>query len=514
VRLQTDANNASPIPADAPRGENLARALWLYGNAPAVPLCNGLGRCGACRVRFSGSGPLPPPLDIEHEVLGAATDEGWRLACRRTAAEAEGFALILPEIAPSPTPAARSKDVGLIRRLAVDLGTSTVHWLGLDADGQIAAGGQAINPQAGAGADIISRLAAAASPHGRRRLSDMAQNLLRRIVAVTAPAGLEEICLAANTAMTAIFMDLPVDGLLAAPYRRPLEGSAAIRLPDLPPVWLPPQPAPFIGGDIAAGMGWALHERPVPFPFLLADLGTNGECVLALDPDTALAASAPLGPALEGMGLACGGAAGPGGVTAFALGPTGLTPRVSGGGAPRFLTGVGVLDLLDTLRRSGLLTAEGCPASPDLLPPLTRRLAKTVERTDTGWRLPLPGGLFLDAADVEAVLKVRAAFVLVVDSLLKRAGIRGADLGGVLLAGSLGEHAPPDILDRLGFLPPGTLAGTKAVGNASLAGAALLLNRPDLRAPLARRCAAWDIVDVTADPDFLERFAGNMRLGA
>jgi uncharacterized 2Fe-2S/4Fe-4S cluster protein (DUF4445 family) len=260
-------------------------------------------------------------------------------------------------------------------------------------------------------------------------------------------------------------------------------------------------------------MAWALHERPVPFPFLLADLGPNGECALALDSDTVLAASAPLGPAREGMGLACGGMAGPGGVTAFAIGPAGLKPRVEGGGPPRFLTGIGALDLLDALRRLDVLTAEGGLSPPDRLPPLARRLAQSMKQTSGGWRLPLPGGIFLEAADVEAVLKVRAAFVLVVDGLLKRAGIRAAALGGVLLAGSLGEHAPPDVLDRLGFLPPGAAAGARAVGNAALTGAALLLARPDLRAPLARLCAAWESVDVTAEPGFLDRFVQAMRLG-
>ena len=53
-----------------------------------------------------------------------------------------------------------------------------------------------------------------------------------------------------------------------------------------------------------------LHSSPAPrFPLLLADMGTNGEFVLLRAGLPPLLASVPLGPALEGIGLRCGGIA-------------------------------------------------------------------------------------------------------------------------------------------------------------------------------------------------------------
>lgn len=520
MKLRIQTQEGCITATDAPAHEDLARVVWLYAGLAAPSLCGGLGRCGACRVRLtSATGVLPDALPIERDVLGPATDDGWRLACRHRAGALPADTLIM--VPPGARETAAIAPVlaatGALC-LAVDLGTTSIHWQALNATGEVVAGGQALNPQAGAGSDVVSRLAAAADPAVRRRLSEAVRHLLQRLVheLERAPrvdgAGsvcVTELCVAANTAMTAIFLDVPVDGLLAAPYRCPVDGDALYALPDLPPVWVPPQPAPFVGGDIAAGMAWALHSGQA-FPFLLADMGTNGECVLALDPHTAYVTSVPLGPAIEGIGLSCGGLAGPGSVTRFALGPTGLTPEVWGGGAPRSLCGAGVLSLLALLRRIGLLTEEGLLAAPQL--PLAQRLAATVTRGADGWRIPLPGGLWLSAHDVETVLKVRAAFVVALASLMRAAGCAPADLAGLLLAGGLGEHAPLDALDALGFVPRGLLGRTRAVGNTALAGAGLLLTHPERRAELATWSAACTVVDVTAAPDFMERFTAAMRL--
>lgn len=51
-------------------------------------------------------------------------------------------------------------------RLAVDLGTTSIHWRLLDGTGHEAASGQALNPQMGAGSDVVSRLAAARNQEG------------------------------------------------------------------------------------------------------------------------------------------------------------------------------------------------------------------------------------------------------------------------------------------------------------------------------------------------------------
>ena len=65
--------------------------------------------------------------------------------------------------------------------------------------------------------------------------------------------------------------------------------------PDLPPARIPPLLAPFVGADISAGMAAiAFGPDPPRYPYLLADLGTNGEFALALSPEEYLLASVPM----------------------------------------------------------------------------------------------------------------------------------------------------------------------------------------------------------------------------
>ena len=199
-------------------------------------------------------------------------------------------------------------------------------------------------------------------------------------------------------------------------------------------------------------------------PFLLADMGTNGEFVLArpprpdqdpADPPPLLAASVPLGPALEGVGLRCGGPAGPGGVTAFRAGPEGLTAVVSGGkdgDAPRHICGTGYPSLIRLLLQSGLLDADGrfrpdAPAEPGPLaisarPPAASLRPDTAPGSTGELLLPLPGKLFLSAGDVEAVLQVKAAFSLAVERLLAEAGLAPTDFAASAWPGPWAARSP------------------------------------------------------------------------
>lgn len=517
----------APVELDVPAGECLSRALWLSGRLRPLPLCGGLGRCGRCRLRFPHA--APPPLPAEEAVFSPRElAGGWRLACRRQVPEAGAAPLELelpredfrPEAAAPEVAPGRLAGRELV--LAVDLGTTSVYWRALDlaaADsGAAVAEGRFLNPQAGAGADVMSRLAVARAPQGRARLAGLAREAVRRIVDGLRAAGGEvaRVCLAANTAMTDIFLDRDVEGLCAAPYRAAHAGHETVRLPGLPPVYIPPLPAPFVGGDVSAGLAALLAAR-TPRPFVLADLGTNGELALVTVQGELLLASVPLGPALEGIGPECGQLAGPDVVTRFSLGPEGLaahSPDGSGGPA-RGISATGYLSLLGLLLQWGVLDASGlfADASSPRLMPLARRLATGLRRERGRTRLCLPRGLWLAAADVEELLKVKAAFALALDALLATAGLAPRDLAALCLAGALGEHIRPDLLEQLGFAPVGLGSRIRAVGNASLDGAALLALHPEKGAALARLCAVARVLALVEDPDFHHAYLRRMRFG-
>ena len=514
------APEAPPAPSllesvelDVPAGESLSRALWLSGRLRPLPLCGGLGRCGRCRLRFPHD--APPPLPAEEAVCSLRElNAGWRLACRRQVPEAAcaaplGLELPQEDFAPEAAVApeiARARAAG--RALALD---------GAE-PGATVAEGHFLNPQAGAGADVMSRLAVARAPQGRARLAGLAREAVRRIVdgLRSSDGRVARVCMAANTAMTDIFLDRDVEGLCAAPYRAAHAGHETACLPGLPPVYIPPLPAPFVGGDVSAGLA-ALLEVRTPRPFVLADLGTNGELALVTAQGELLLASVPLGPALEGIGPECGQLAGPDVVTDFSLSPAGLAAHSPDGssGPARGISATGYLSLLGLLLQLGLLDASGLFAhasSPSLMP-LARKLAAGLRKERGRTHMYLPRGLRLAAADVEELLKVKAAFALALDALLAAAGVPPRDVAALCLAGALGEHIRPDILEQLGFVPAGLGSRIRAVGNASLDGAALLALHPEKGAALARLCAGARVLPLVEDPDFHHAYLRRMRFG-
>ena len=418
--------------------------------------------------------------------------------------------------------------------LAVDLGTTSLQWQHLASSPQgfrVIWQGKAVNPQMGAGSDVVSRLSVAGTAKGRERLSSLTREALQGLVerseavmrAEGLPGGVSALCLAANTAMTAITLGLDTGSLARAPYSLPYAGGQWEELPGLPRLWTPPQLSPFVGGDISAGYAaLALDpERPAPpYPFLLADLGTNGEFILALAPDKALAASVALGPALEGIGLSHGTEARPGAIVGFSLSPRGLEASFlpdghpAGSASPPLpgITGTGYMSLITLLLSSGAMDREGhftpgnCGALKRFFTP-----EKALAAEDVGDWLPLPFALRLTARDVEEVLKVKAAFSLGLHRLLDRAGLASRDLARVYVAGALGSHVNKHALEELGFFPHGMESRIEAAGNSSLAGASLLLRNPEVRPSLLQWAATVTTIDLASDPVFTQTFAEHMR---
>ena len=528
----TQPGNAGECVVDS--GDNLSRAIWLSGLVPPVPLCSGLGRCGRCRVRVDDAQAAAlPPQPEEAALLGDdAVAAGWRLACRHSVPDIPALTLEVPRaVSRTSRRLLCGADDARSLALAVDLGTTSVWWRALTRDGAVVADGSFLNPQAGAGADVMSRLAAARNPLVRARLASRIREPLRELVRQLAEEGagrVSGLCVAGNTAMTEIFLDRDISGLCAAPYRCSHRGDSREDVPGLPPVYIPPLPAPFVGGDISAGV--AALAADTPRPFVLADMGTNGELALLDSEDRLFLTSVPLGPALEGIGPECGHMAGPDSITDFSLSPPGLVGETAdgrriaagtgrpgrpalpvNGPLPTGISATGYLSLLAVLLQLGILGEDGRFHFSEGGMPVARALASRIETHPSGVRLSLPAGLWLSAADVEELLKVKAAFSLGLETLLQGAGLAASELACLCLGGALGEHVRPDSLACLGFLPAGLRARVRSVGNSSLDGATLLAVDEQARAALRRLCEGARLLSLTDAPDFHEAYVRHMR---
>ncbi len=536
-------------------GLTLAQNLFLAGAFSGRPLCSGSGSCGLCRVRFISGAPMPLPEELRRLPERLLT-EGVRLSCLRPAAPGAVVEAVLEASAylrdqPGADFPRQTGEVCPEASLGVDLGTTSMQWR-FERPGFASFFGQGLNPQMGAGADVMARLALARHPLGAQRLRRVVQDALTRILNGL-PCLPGSIALAGNPAMTCLALGRDASGLSQAPYRLDWPGGEAAPLGGgLPAAYIPPLLAPFVGGDISAGLAaLAFASKPPEPPYLLCDMGTNGEFALALPGGTFLVTSVPMGPALEGVGMTGGMLAGPGTAVAFVPAPTGLAPVLfnhaaerplrahdvegtpqrhdapahginavaapgaSGGEGsasarqPKGISGTGYLSLLAVLKNMGVMDTSGQFIRAASTPLAARVLAGL---DDTG---PEPcltvSGVEVWARDVEALLKVKAAFTTAVHLLLRSAGLDFSALRGVYLAGALGEHVRLEDLDTLGFLPPGARNKTAAVGNASLDGACLAAARPDVRQWLAELPARVQLVDVVQDPGFQSLYFHSMR---
>ncbi len=547
---------------------SLLQSIYLSGLVEPLSMCSGMGSCGRCRVRFlSESAHVPPALPEDIRILGQErTAQGWRLSCKHKAIS--GAVIELPPQVKLLQPAEASpmqQNTATGITLAVDFGSTSLHFSAVGANGHSETGkttaGNAdnaqtghshtsipqamskarnakannahasaarvwVNPQMGAGADIISRIAFSLQEGGQEKLTALSQAALRRMVAqaqTEAGQPVREICLTANPAMCMLLLGKSAVGLAAAPYRLDYAGGQYETLPGLPPVWLAPLIAPFVGGDLSAGYASLACKtgNNAEFPFVLADMGTNGEFILALSPHKALAASLPLGPALEGIGMSCGAEARPGVITSFQLSPAGLEPQIMPGGnsteTPSGISATGYISLIAQLLKLKIIGANGLfsqDASAAVLP-LARRLAANLckRHGQTAWSLGQNQPLCLTASDVEEMLKIKAAFSLALKLLLRESGLCFTDLKALYLAGALGEHANTEDLQALGFIPAGSGNKIQSIGNSSLAGAELLAARPELRQNVTEWAKKVQVVDIVSQNDFQRLYTEEMQFG-
>lgn len=491
-------------------GDTLAKTIFLSQLWNGVALCSGLGKCGLCRVRYIAEAP-----DFNRDELKKlgqdALDEGWRLACLHPSETCE------IEI-PAPVRSSRAIRTLAVKSgdfsLAVDLGTTSIHWTVL-ADGERVASGQELNPQTGLGSEVMSRLATAATTEGRFVLQALVTDRIKELAAIAASnmgGHCTGLAISGNSAMTYILLGKKSDDLASAPYTLSYTGGDDRKIgPSLPPAYIPPLLAPFVGADISAGLAAIEYGNTPEYPFLLADLGTNGEFILALSPDKRICASVPMGPSLEGVGLSFGRTAGPGAVTAFQLTPKGLVARHFDGptDGPPGMTGTAYLSLTAILLRHGVLDESGSFGQGKT--PLAAKLSQNVTTIADEPAFKLENGLYLPASDVEEILKVKAAFNLAMSALLAEASFGPAKLAAIHIAGALGEHVSLDDLETLGFLPPGGKAKAVKAGNTSLKGTELILTDTGARTFVETLPDTITALDLAGDNSFGDRYLARMR---
>ena len=308
------------------------------------------------------------------------------------------------------------------RLVTVDIGTTTVAMRLYGEDGSVCDEYVQVNPQTEYGADVISRIQAAAEPEKAAHMQKLVRDVLRCGYEkfksrLSDEEGLLSV-LAANTTMVYLLMGYDTEELGRAPFGASrTEGIHAV-IEDVETIVMPGLSA-FIGGDVVSGIyACGMAERRELT--LLIDLGTNGEMAIG-NREKIYACATAAGPAFEG-------------------------------GVNRGVWGADMVRFLAELRNRGLMDETGLLSD---------------EYFDEGIRI---GNVRITQKSIREVQLAKAAISTGIDILLQEYGAIYEDIDRVILAGGFGYYLNPASASAIGLIPPALEKRTISGGTTALLG--------------------------------------------
>lgn len=499
--------------------------LLAGSGMPVDTPCGGRQRCLKCKVKVSGA--AAPAGERERGLLTPQEQaSGIRYACmtdllgdarvspvgeqREVQAQIEGAL-------PAFDPAAWGRRLGA----AVDIGTTTLAaYLYSLPDAALLATRSDLNPQAGFGADVISRLekslgGSRAELAGciRAGIGQLLEGLCRS--AGREAAELDSLVLTGNTAMLYLLCGRDPSSITAAPFAMDCAFGCFLRpadldLPLVPDcrIYLPRCFSAYVGADITTALLAAGFYRdgriPAGPPRLLVDIGTNGEMALAAD-GKLLCCSTAAGPALEGAGIHQGMMARGGAVHQVSLQDGRMVCRVLGGGEGTGICGSGLVDAVAVMRRAGVLDETG------LIDEESHAFTAYLEEINGQPAFRLPGtGVVLTQQDIRAVQLAKSAICAGMITLIEEAGLRPEDIDSLSIAGGFGARINVASAEAIGLIPPGFAAKSKAIGNAAGTGASMVLLSEAVRAGSEHLADLSRTVELSTHPRFMEAYIDGM----
>lgn len=481
------------VEVEAPAGATLLDAIRL-AQLPFSAPCAGKGTCGKCQVSVQTSSARDLVFACKTEV-----SEGMYIEVNADATVID-LELLQPANADN------------LHGVAIDLGTTTLAANLVDMQtGELVAHTGRMNPQLVFGADVISRIEASDAGN-LQNLQKLIVDALRGMILALCKAAslskthLKEIVLAGNTVMEHLASGLSPVSIGVSPYL-PLDyfGKDIVLWEDLPPVWFAPCISGYVGGDVVAGM-LAKHE----VPFLLLDLGTNGELALQTA-STSVAAATAAGPVFEGMNVRFGMPAFVGALSeARYSDATGeLHVEVIGGVEAKGICGSGLVDLIAIMLINGLIDESGRLLTPEECDsPLAEKI---VTFEDTLAFRPIQGSeVAVTQRDIRNMQLAKAAIAAGIEIVLESANLPLEKLSSLAIAGNFGHFLHKEHAAQLGLIPAEALGISTAIGNSSLSGACEALLDAELRQRMVSMARTTCYVELSTDARFTNRFISNM----
>lgn len=380
---------------------------------------------------------------------------------------------------------------GPVLSAVVDIGSTTLAVSLVDnQSGREIAATTGLNPQRPYGEDVLSRTSYIIEhDQGLDRLQSLIIDQLQDLILALldehgyGPGDLYAIYIAANAIMNHILLGLSPEPLGRSPYRLHFKGKKVVDFQDLAldvfglgKLVVLPNITAFVGGDVTAGIvATDIYQKEATELFI--DIGTNGELILTHQGQL-YATSCAAGPALEGMGIACGVTAQVGAIEEADFDPAShsLAIRTIGQQAPMGLCGSGVLAVIREFLKAGLINPRGNIVKKEKIDPALHHFY--VDGQKALW-VDRPAAIYLSQKDIRQLQMAKGAILTGVLSLLDFAGVGVDQVSTVYIAGQFGKHLSADSLTQVGLLPQAFHPIIEYVGNTSKSGCFMVaMNRP------------------------------------
>lgn len=462
--------------------------------------CGGKGTCGKCKVTvikpyYKEVLACQTKICDGMEIIvggGTITGVGTDMNEAKVSASDEMVVLVDRKSDMQENPVSvygnHSSNAGTLA--ACDIGTTTVVCYLIDKEtGQIISTRSGANPQRSFGADVLSRIDAAARADDNDKANGGLQLMQSQIVSLLngfisemlMECGRTEVCLfsvAGNTVMCHLLMGISPEKLGRAPFMpdeyfgrefNPLD----IGIENCQTMIIFPAVSGFVGGDITAGMMETVNCRKLT---LYLDIGTNGEMALGKGGRYVCCATAA-GPAFEGAQIEMGMPASKGAVDKVWLEGRRIKYSVIGNDRPVGLCGSGLIDALAILLKAGIIDENGTILSGQELPILFRSYVFELEAEDAAQSLEsslavyIAPGVYITQEDIRKLQLAKGAIAAGIDILFKEYGCKPCDLDILTFAGGFGNYIDKASAAAIGLFPPELLDRAKEVGNAAGNGA-------------------------------------------
>jgi uncharacterized 2Fe-2S/4Fe-4S cluster protein (DUF4445 family) len=411
--------------------------------------------------------------------------------------------------------------------VAIDLGTTTVAvqlvFLPL---AKVVATRTAYNSQVVCGLDVISRINYAQKPERLTELSTRALKTINTLLheVCTAygvlPEEISNAVVSGNTTMIHLLLGLNPEYIRLSPYTPTLLEahyftSKEIGLEINPNSWVYIAPAvgSYVGGDITSGILCTDIAADAESVTLFIDIGTNGEMVLG-NRDFLIACACSAGPAFEGGGIEFGMRASLGAIEKVQVDPdTGVAAfQTIGNVLPRGICGSGMIALLAGLSMTGWIDAAGKLDRTRSSPAIQIRGRQAVyvlapkEQSGTGTALTI------SEADIDNILRAKAAIYSAVAVMMEQAGLALSDLHQVYIAGGFGRFLDIEKAIAIGLLPDLPREKYFYIGNSSLTGAFMVLISQEFREKQLAMAKKMTYIDLSVKPGYMDHYVGALFL--